>query len=54
MAVQSFRDLIVWQKAVELTREVYLLSSYLPPQERFGLASQMQRAVVAAYVAQAD
>lgn len=44
--MQTFRDLIVWQKAVELAKQTYILTSKFPPEERFGLASQMQRAAV--------
>lgn len=41
---QNYRDLIVWQKSIDLTLEVYKLSAKLPESERFGLRSQMQRA----------
>lgn len=44
--MQTFRDLIVWQKSVELAKQVYILTQQFPPGERFGLASQMQRAAV--------
>ncbi len=45
-AVQSFRDLIVWQHAMEVTQLVYAFASKLPSDERFGLVSQMCRAAV--------
>jgi four helix bundle protein len=41
---QNYRDLIVWQKSMDLTVDVYKLSAKLPDSERFGLRSQMQRA----------
>ena len=41
-----YRDLIVWQKAMDLVVEIYRLSQTLPATEKFGLASQMQRAAV--------
>lgn len=44
--MQTFRDLIVWQKAVELAKQTYILTYQFPPEERFGLSSQMQRAAV--------
>ncbi len=44
--MQTFRDLVVWQKAVELAKQVYILTHQFPPEERFGLVSQMQRAAV--------
>jgi four helix bundle protein len=43
MKSRSYRDLIVWQKAMDLTVNVYKLSSQLPDSEKYGLRSQMQR-----------
>jgi four helix bundle protein len=45
-AVQSYRDLRVWQRAVELVDKVYALSDKFPPEERFALASQLRRAAI--------
>ncbi len=42
----KYSDLQVWQKAMELVEKTYLLTSKLPEGERYGLASQMQRAAV--------
>ena len=47
MKTRNFRDLIVWQRAMALTRECYVLAKRLPPEERFALASQLRRAAVA-------
>jgi four helix bundle protein len=44
--VRSYRDLIVWQKAIELVTEVYRATENLPHAERFGLSSQLRRAAV--------
>jgi four helix bundle protein len=44
MAVKSYRDLIVWERSLELTCEVYRLTSRFPSDERFGLTIQMRRA----------
>ena len=44
MGATSVQDLKVWQKAIELTAEVYKASRKLPMEERFALSSQMQRA----------
>ncbi len=44
--VRSYRDLIVWQKGIELVKMVYGLAQSLPKSETYGLASQMQRAAV--------
>ena len=46
MEVKSFRDLAVWQKAMDLTSLVYQATADLPPEERFGLVSQARRAAV--------
>ena len=43
---QSFRDLEVWQKAIQLTVAVYKLTSGFPDSEKFGLTNQMRRAAV--------
>jgi four helix bundle protein len=43
---QSYRDLLVWQKGIQLAREVYQITAKLPSDERFGLVSQMGRAAV--------
>jgi len=45
-AVQNFRDLIVWQKGMALAKEVYQLSKRFPPDERYGLTSQVRRAAL--------
>jgi four helix bundle protein len=46
MEVLSFRDLIIWQRAIELCKEVYRLSQRFPTDERFGLTLQIRRAAV--------
>ncbi len=43
---KSFKELIVWQRAIELTVAVYKLTSQFPNAERFGLTNQMRRAAV--------
>jgi len=44
--IQNFRDLIVWQKAMILAKEVYQLSKVFPREEKFGLTSQIRRAAL--------
>lgn len=41
-----FKELKVWQKAIELVTETYLLTKGFPKEELFGLASQIRRCVV--------
>ena len=43
---QSFKDLIVWQRAVQLSLANYKLTSSFPDAERFLLTNQMRRASV--------
>ena len=44
--IQSYKDLIVWQKAMELVVLIYELTEQFPKSEVYGLTSQMRRAVV--------
>jgi four helix bundle protein len=41
-----FKELLVWQKGMDLTERVYRLTEKFPGDERFGLVSQMRRAAV--------
>src|SRR5262249_50090727 len=44
--LQSYRDLKVWQRALDMTVECYRLSRTLPGSEVYGLSSQIRRASV--------
>ena len=41
--MQDFRNLKVWQKAHTLTLDVYRKTRQFPPEEKFGLTSQLRR-----------
>jgi four helix bundle protein len=43
---QSFRDLQVWQRSMELTVAVYRFTQNFPREETFGLTSQLHRSAV--------
>ncbi len=43
---QSYRDLIVWHKAMELVTEIYRVTQNFPKEELFGLMSQLRRSAV--------
>ena len=43
---KGYKELIVWQKSMDLVVEVYCLIKLLPKEEQFALASQMRRAAV--------
>ncbi|MFC2050813.1 four helix bundle protein [Chloroflexota bacterium] len=45
-AIVSYKDLIVWQRSMDLVEIVYRLTRKLPTSERWGLVSQMRKAVV--------
>lgn len=42
----SYRELVVWQRAVELSLAIYKLTASFPSEERFGLSDQLRRAAV--------
>ncbi|GIW67473.1 MAG: hypothetical protein KatS3mg096_341 [Candidatus Parcubacteria bacterium] len=44
--ILSYKDLLVWQKAIELVMEIYELTKYFPKEETYGLVSQIKRAAV--------
>jgi four helix bundle protein len=46
MAVQSYQELIVWQKAIDLVVTVYEVTRLFSREEVFGLTSQLRRACV--------
>ena len=45
-AVQSFRDLLVWKRSIQLATATYQLTRDFPREEIYGLTSQMRRAAV--------
>ena len=44
--MHRFKELKVWQEAMELAKEVYAITRLFPAEERFGLTSQINRAAV--------
>jgi four helix bundle protein len=44
--MNSYRDLIVWQKSMDLVTLIYKLITKLPEDEKFGLTSQIKRSAV--------
>jgi len=44
--IQSYEDLEVWQRGMDLAERVYLLTRAFPTDERFGLTPQLRRAAV--------
>ena len=44
--VRTYREFVVWQKAIALVTQVYMATKDFPPTEVYGLTSQMRRAAV--------
>ncbi len=44
--IRSHRDLLVWQRAMDLVDLIYEVAERLPPSENYGLAAQITRAAV--------
>lgn len=44
--IQSYKDLLIWQKGIDLVKSIYLLCKELPKEEVYGLQSQMKRAAI--------
>ena len=44
--MNTYKDLIVWKKSIELVIEIYELTSKFPKEEIFGLTSQIRRATI--------
>ena len=44
--MKSYRDLLVWQKAMGLVTKIYLISKVIPKEELYGLISQIRKSAV--------
>ncbi|MBI1978165.1 MAG: four helix bundle protein [Candidatus Omnitrophica bacterium] len=44
---KGFKDLIVWQKAYQLVKEIYKMTTVFPREELYGLSQQLRRAAIA-------
>ncbi len=44
--LKTYKDLVVWQKAVDLAVEIYKTTNQFPKEELYGIVSQMRRSVV--------
>lgn len=52
--IGGYRDLVVWQRAIQIAEQTYLLSRSFPREEQFGLTAQARRAAasIAANIAE--
>lgn len=46
MTINSYKDLIVWQKSFELCLLIYRITKEFPKEELYGIVSQMRRAAL--------
>lgn len=46
MEVKTFRDLLIWQKAMDLVTKIYQMTKGFPSEEIYGLTSQLRRCAV--------
>ena len=44
--IKSYKDLLIWQKGIEITEKVYLITNNFPQNELFSLTNQIKRASV--------
>lgn len=44
--IKSYKDLIVWEKSMDLVTEIYLLTEKFPKSELYGIVSQMRRCAI--------
>jgi four helix bundle protein len=46
MAIETYRDLEIWKKSIEVVKDIYKLTEKFPKQETYGLVSQMRRSAI--------
>lgn len=46
MSIQNYKELIVWQKAMDFAQEVYQISKLFPLEELYSLTNQLRRAAI--------
>jgi len=44
--MHNFQELKIWQKAISVAEQIYILSSGFPSEEKFGLTSQIRRSAI--------
>ncbi len=46
MQLSGYKDLVVWQKSIDLAKVIYTATNNMPRSEQYGLVSQMRRAAI--------
>lgn len=44
--IRTYRDLIVWEKSMNLVLKLYMITNLFPEEEKFGITSQLKRSAV--------
>lgn len=44
--IKNFQDLRIWQRGIEVVKDIYILTKIFPKEELYGLTSQMRRSAV--------
>ena len=44
--INSYKDLLIWQKGIQIVKEVYLICENFPKDEIYGLQSQIKRSSI--------
>lgn len=44
--IKTYKDLLIWQRGIQLCKEIYALAAHFPDDEKFGSILQMKRASV--------
>lgn len=49
--IKSHNDLQLWKDSIQLVKRTYIITSYFPDEEKFGLVSQMRRSAISSNLA---
>ncbi|MEO5674876.1 MAG: four helix bundle protein [Chitinophagales bacterium] len=44
--MKNYKELIIWQRGIEIVRKIYVLTKQFPKEEKFGIVSQITRAAI--------
>ena len=44
--MKNYKELIIWQRGIEIVRKIYLIAKQFPKEEKFGIVPQITRAAV--------
>lgn len=44
--MKNYKELIIWQKGIDIVKKIYVLAKKFPDEEKFGMVSQITRAVI--------